>query len=126
MPRRAYVAAVLALFAFTSRARSLAQACSGDCNADGAVAINELVLAVNIALDTQDVRACSAADANHDSRVTVDELVRAVNVALSGCGAVMMPTTPSMPDTGTPTATTPASSSNVWGSFRWGTGHWGP
>jgi hypothetical protein len=59
--------------------------CVGDCNADRQVTIDELVRAVNIALDLSPLAACSACDASHDGQVTVDELVRAVNAALSGC-----------------------------------------
>src|SRR6185369_15410003 len=60
-------------------------ACIGDCNADRQVTIDELVRAVNIALDLSPLATCSACDASHDGHVTVDELVRAVNAALSGC-----------------------------------------
>jgi hypothetical protein len=59
--------------------------CTGDCNEDGVVGVNELVTAVNIALGTADVSACLAADHNEDGQVTVDELVLAVNNALQGC-----------------------------------------
>ncbi len=59
--------------------------CVSDCNADATVTINELVLSVNIALDTAPVTVCDAADNNRDGRVTVDELVRGVNRALTTC-----------------------------------------
>lgn len=59
--------------------------CTGDCNGDGVVAVNELVLAVNIALGTATVEECAAADADGDGEVTVNELVTAVNLALAGC-----------------------------------------
>jgi hypothetical protein len=60
-------------------------ACAGDCNGDGAVAINELVTAVGIALDDRAPDACPAIDAGGDGHVTIDELVRAVANALNGC-----------------------------------------
>ncbi len=60
--------------------------CAGDCNADGAVTIAELITMVTIALDTANVSACMAGDANGDAAITIDEIIRAVNAALSGCG----------------------------------------
>jgi hypothetical protein len=62
-----------------------AAACTGDCNGDGAVTVNELVLMVNAALGTASASACVAGDDNHDGAITVDEIVRAVNNALNGC-----------------------------------------
>lgn len=59
--------------------------CLGDCNGDGQVTINELVGAVNVALQGLDVSVCAAADRNSDGTVTIDELVAAVN---SGLGSV--------------------------------------
>ncbi len=65
----------------------VAATCAGDCNGDGMVGINELVLAVNIALGTADIAACTAADGDHDEMVSINELIRAVNNALLGCPA---------------------------------------
>lgn len=62
-----------------------APACAGDCNGDGSVAINELILGVNIALNTQAVSACLSFDTNHDGAVLINELVAAVGHALTGC-----------------------------------------
>jgi len=59
--------------------------CLGDCDGDGEVAVNELVLGVNIALGMEEVSACSGFDGDGSGEVTVDELVTAVNNALSGC-----------------------------------------
>jgi hypothetical protein len=53
-----------------------------DCNGDGAVAINELVRGVAIALGTLGAGECPAADVDQDGAVTVAELIRAVNAAL--------------------------------------------
>lgn len=61
--------------------------CVGDCDGDGAVAINELVAAVGIALGTAPVSTCAAADRDGDATVAIDELIAAVNVALSACPA---------------------------------------
>lgn len=59
--------------------------CVGDCNANGAVTIEELMRGVNILLGESDPRDCIALDADGNQRVTVDELVGAVNGALDGC-----------------------------------------
>jgi PKD repeat protein len=61
--------------------------CTGDCNGDGPVTVNELVKGVNIGLGNQQLLSCPAFDANRDGQVTVDELVAAVNAALNGCPA---------------------------------------
>jgi len=61
-----------------------APACAGDCNGDGVVAINELILGVNIALGAP-VAGCPAIDANGDGAVAINELIAAVGRALSGC-----------------------------------------
>jgi hypothetical protein len=77
-----------------------AAACIGDCNTDGSVTVDELVLSVNIALGNAAVIRCRSVDRNDDNAVTVDELVAAVVAALHGC-----PATPSA--TATPTITPP-------------------
>ena len=41
--------------------------CPGDCGGDGAVTINDLIRAVNIALGSLPVADCRAADRNGDS-----------------------------------------------------------
>ena len=62
--------------------------CAGDCNADGTVAINELIRGVAIALGNAPVSDCPTFDADADGTVAVNELVRAVSAALSvECGA---------------------------------------
>lgn len=60
-------------------------ACRGDCDGDGAVSIDELVRAVNVALGGQSVDVCRPADRDGDGRVTIEELVAAVGAALGGC-----------------------------------------
>lgn len=60
-------------------------ACTGDCNQDGRVTVDEIVTLVSIALGTISIDGCLAADANGDGRVTVDEIVTAVSNGLSGC-----------------------------------------
>jgi len=65
-------------------------ACTGDCNLDGFVTINELIRMTNIALGVSvcgegSVAACPAGDANGDCAITVEELIRAVGNSLNGC-----------------------------------------
>lgn len=60
-------------------------ACSGDCNQNGQVTIDELLAGVNIALDGATIDACPLLDGNGDGSVTIDEILRAVNEALNGC-----------------------------------------
>src|SRR5262249_22230811 len=60
-------------------------ACVGDCNGDGVVTINELILAVNIALGLEPISACPAIDANHSREVTIEELIRPIANAQNGC-----------------------------------------
>ena len=59
--------------------------CVGDCNADGAVTVDELVKGVTIALGTAALSTCPQFDLDGSETVTVDELIRAVNRALDGC-----------------------------------------
>ncbi|MGE3499441.1 MAG: hypothetical protein AB7N53_16305 [Candidatus Binatia bacterium] len=59
--------------------------CPADCNRDGTVSIDELVLAVNISVDAVEVTRCAAADRDADGRVTIADLIAAVNAASSGC-----------------------------------------
>jgi len=63
----------------------LAPGCVGDCNGDGAVTIDEVILGVSIALDEQALANCPAFDPNGSGVLTVDGLVMAVNNALDGC-----------------------------------------
>lgn len=61
--------------------------CAGDCGADGVVAVNELVLAVNIATGELPLDACLAADANRNEAIEISDLIAAVGHALDGCPA---------------------------------------
>src|SRR6185369_5062215 len=69
-----------------------AQTCAGDCNDDGRVFINELVVGVTIALGQANVATCPAMDGNDDGAVRIDELVTAVRNALSDCPRRPTPT----------------------------------
>lgn len=61
--------------------------CVGDCNGDGQVAINELIVGVNIALGSAPPSACPSIDRNGDGTAAVNELIGAVNASLAGCPA---------------------------------------
>ncbi len=55
----------------------------GDCNRNGVVAINELIVGVKIALGNAPVDECVPFDRVADGRVSVNELVRGVRNALN-------------------------------------------
>ncbi len=69
----------------TATATAVGQVCSGDCNGDGKVVVNELVLGVNITFGAQPLSACPAFDTNRDGSVVINELVAAVSKLLGGC-----------------------------------------
>lgn len=82
-PRRHRFGIAVGLLVWTGAA--IAQACPGDCDADGEVTVDELILAVNVALGVGSVDACAAADVDQSGSVTVDEILLAVQSALVGC-----------------------------------------
>ncbi|MDX2171316.1 MAG: choice-of-anchor V domain-containing protein [Deltaproteobacteria bacterium] len=65
--------------------KPLPAGCAGDCDRDRQVAINELVIAVSIALGVQAPDGCLAADVDGDGAVSIAELIAAVNALLDGC-----------------------------------------
>jgi len=92
---------VMVLVALIGPATSLAQGCLGDCNDNGRVAVNELIVGVNIALGNALLSTCPAFDAGGGT-VPITSLITAVRNALNGCGAPT-PTVTSEPEA-TPTA----------------------
>lgn len=62
-------------------------ACAGDCDGNGEVTVDEILVIVNMGLGTVAPTACEAADLDGSETVTVDEIVTAVNRALEGCPA---------------------------------------
>lgn len=76
-----------ALAAFETTRAQFTVACPGDCNGDGAVTVDELLIMVNVALDNAAVSACEAGDLNQDGHITIDEILAAVNAALDSCPA---------------------------------------
>src|SRR4051812_10432206 len=83
--RALVVAVLLSLAAITAAPSRAADTCGGDCNLDGRVVVNELILGVNIALDKADLSACPAMDVNNGQAVTIADLIAAVGHALNGC-----------------------------------------
>lgn len=59
--------------------------CPADCSYDGAVTVDEIVRAVNVALGTGSLAWCLPADASGEGDVTIEELLRAVGASLDGC-----------------------------------------
>lgn len=60
--------------------------CVGDCDGNDVVAVNELVLGVNISLGLLQIDACPAFDCQNNGTVPVNCLVQGVNNSLNGCG----------------------------------------
>lgn len=59
--------------------------CTGDCNENGVVTVDELVRGVNIALGNAPVDGCLPFDPDGSGTVTISELIGAVNATLGGC-----------------------------------------
>jgi hypothetical protein len=64
-------------------ARSCTPVILGDCDGDGHLTINELVIGVNISLGAASMGECSRFDQDGDGKVSVSELVVAVNLILA-------------------------------------------
>lgn len=62
--------------------------CGGDCDGDGTVGIDELLMGVRISLAQTDIAQCPAMDTTDTDTVVVSDLVTAVKNALDGCPAV--------------------------------------
>ena len=95
---------LIGLLALLVGSGSATAACTGDCDGDGAVTVDEILVGVNIALGTAAPSACPNFDSNGDGSVTVDEILVAVNNALTGCPATPSPS-PTTPTTTVPTPT---------------------
>ncbi|HUI24589.1 MAG TPA: hypothetical protein VL403_00790 [Candidatus Kryptonia bacterium] len=86
-PRVTALAALLLTLAVRANAQ-----CTGDCDGNNAVSVDELVLGVNIALGNAALDRCRAFDRDQSHIVSVDELVAGVNDALNGCPSGSTPT----------------------------------
>ena len=78
--------------------------CCGDCAGDGNVTIDDLIRAVNNALNGCAATPCCG-DCAGDGDVTIDDLIRAVNNALNSCSTAATPTATTAITPGTPTRT---------------------
>lgn len=69
-------------------------ACTGDCDGNGAVTVEEILRGVNIALQNPgaQLETCASFDRNLDGSVTIEEILRAVAIALSTCPAPVIRT----------------------------------
>ncbi len=104
-PRAAHgiMAILVSVLLAATAGRAPAAVCAGDCDADGTVTIEELVIVVNVALARQAVTACIAGDVDGDALITIDEIIRGVKATLEGCAA-----TPTSTPTVHPCSPTPA------------------
>lgn len=59
--------------------------CTGDCNDDLTISVDELVRGINIALGHSSLASCRGFDRDEDGSVDIEELVRAVTGAIAGC-----------------------------------------
>jgi YVTN family beta-propeller protein len=55
----------------------------GDCDNDGAVAIDDLLVMVNVALDNLPPDVCPGGDANDDGKISVEEIIATLNIVLN-------------------------------------------
>lgn len=60
-------------------------ACVGDCNGDGTVTVNEVILGIGIALGNLPLAECLTFDTSGDGTVSIDEIVQAIGYALNAC-----------------------------------------
>ncbi|GBD25818.1 Virginiamycin B lyase [bacterium HR30] len=69
-------------------------ACTGDCNADGNVTVDEILRGVNAALELPGgtLEQCPSFDRNLDGSVTIEEILRSVAIALTTCPAPVIRT----------------------------------
>jgi len=87
-----------------------AVACVGDCDGNGTVTINELIMMVNMALGTADTSSCSAAGTSSGT-IGINDLVKGTLALLEGCDA----TTPTAGEA-TPTPTPDGSQCGTFNS----------
>jgi hypothetical protein len=90
--RRALLLVAVVLWFSTAASSRAQQLCVGDCDADGAVTVNELVLGVTIALGTAALASCSSFDCEGTGSAPIRCLVRGVGRLLTGCAATPKPT----------------------------------
>jgi hypothetical protein len=79
-----------------------ARRCVGDCDADGSVALAEVVFGVRIALGLAPLLECPGLDANDDERTDIVELVEAVDSSFDCAPACPLPNPAGCKQTGCP------------------------
>lgn len=62
-----------------------AGSCTGDCDGNVSVTVDEILRSVNIALGVVELAECPNADSNDDRMVSVDEIVIGVTMAIGQC-----------------------------------------
>lgn len=77
-------------------------ACPGDCDGDGQVTVDEILVGVAMALGQQPIEACPTLDGDASGSVTVDELLAGVRAILFGCPAPTVSPTPTATATPSP------------------------
>lgn len=88
------VMSLLCVCAFSAPAVRALPVCPGDLNGDGETTVDEIVAAVNAALNGCATTTACPGDQNGDGETTVDEIVAGVNAALNGCGGAGPTPTP--------------------------------
>jgi hypothetical protein len=74
-----------AALAFAADLCPAQDACVGDCDANGTIAVSELLQGVRISLGHAAAASCPALDADGGGSVSIDELIAAVAGAMNGC-----------------------------------------
>jgi hypothetical protein len=100
MMKKLSMLGALAVLALLVAPATHAQTCVGDCNGDGMVSINELIVGVNIDLGSQPASKCPPFQ-NAQGDVNIAQLIKGVNNALNGCGGGATPTPTATPGGGT-------------------------
>jgi len=72
--------------------------CAGDCNGDGEVTADELVLGFNYFLSGASPATCLAADVDQDGTVSMDEFSSALVASVTTCARTPDPPTATMPE----------------------------
>ncbi len=86
---RGTVAAIASLLVLSvpSLVRPASGACVGDCNRNGEVTVDELIIGVTISLETAPLSRCPEFDEDGTQAVEIYELITGVNNTLGGCPA---------------------------------------
>jgi len=59
--------------------------CAGDCDENGVITVDEILVVIRIALGEADLATCASADRTDDGQITVEEIIATVDRALDGC-----------------------------------------